>query len=110
SHNFGLDNSKEGLIIGKMFGVLVVQDEVGKLGYLSAFSGKLAGSNAHKRFVPPVFDMLTENSFFLKQEVLLNEMNHEIEILENDSDYQDLKKDFDKYLKESAQEISAFKN
>src|SRR5690606_17526647 len=48
SHNFGLDNSKEGLIIGKMFGVLVVQDEVGKLGYLSAFSGKLAGSNAHK--------------------------------------------------------------
>lgn len=37
-HNFGLDATQNGLVIGKMFGVLVVQDKEGKLGYLSAFS------------------------------------------------------------------------
>ncbi len=66
-HNFGLDTDAEGMAIGKMFGVLVVQDTAGKLGYLSAFSGKLAGSNDHPEFVPPVFDMLVENSFFFRE-------------------------------------------
>lgn len=110
NHNFGLDKSQDGLIIGKMFGVLVVQDKDGKLGYLSAFSGKLAGSNEHEKFVPPVFDMLKENSFFLQQEEILNEMNQKIEILEKDPDFLRLKSDFEKYAQESAEEISAFKN
>ena len=108
-HNFGLDESREGLIIGKMFGVLVVQDKEGKLGYLSAFSGKLAGSNDHKNFVPPVFDMLTENSFFLQQEEILNEMNRKIEELESNSEFIRLQSDFEKYAQESADEISRFK-
>ena len=63
-HNFGIAPDKEGLIIGKMFGVLVVQNQAGELGYLSAFSGKLANGNHHEKFVPPVFDMLTDGSFF----------------------------------------------
>lgn len=62
-HNFGLSNSSESPVIGKMFGVLVVQSQQGGIGYLSAFSGKLAGTNNHIRFVPPVFDLLTENGF-----------------------------------------------
>lgn len=109
NHNFGLDETKEGLVIGKMFGVLVVQDKEGKLGYLSAFSGKLAGSNDHKNFVPPVFDMLTENSFFLQQEEILNEMNRKIEELESNSEFIRLQSDFEKYAQESADEISRFK-
>ena len=36
-HNFGLVPGKEGQIIGKMFGVLVVQTAKGEVGYLSAF-------------------------------------------------------------------------
>ena len=44
--------------IGKMFGVLIVQKNNGEIGYLSAFSGKLADCNIIKGFVPPVFDML----------------------------------------------------
>lgn len=62
-HNFGLVEGQEGKVIGKMFGVLVVKNEYGELGYLSAFSGKLAGGNHHPGFVPPVFDALTEGSF-----------------------------------------------
>lgn len=65
-HNFGIEEGKTGLIIGKMFGVLVVQHENGQLGYLAAFSGKLAGQNHHAKFVPPVFDILTEDGFFRK--------------------------------------------
>jgi len=110
NHNFGLDESQNGLVIGKMFGVLAVQDKVGELGYLSAFSGKLAGSNDHERFVPPVFDMLTENSFFLRQEEILNEMTRKIEKLETNLEFIQLQSDFEKYSRESADEISVFKN
>ncbi|QMV68221.1 RluA family pseudouridine synthase [Sphingobacterium paramultivorum] len=82
SHNFGLDAAAEGLAIGKMFGVLVVKNQYNELGYLAAVSGKLAGSNKHRHFVPPIFDMLEENSFFLNEEVHLNALNRKIENLE----------------------------
>lgn len=62
-HNFGLTPDGEGSIIGKMFGVLVVQTPDGEVGYLYAFSGKLAGANKHSKFVPPVFDTLAEDGF-----------------------------------------------
>jgi len=108
-HNFGLNPQQKGLIIGKMFGVLVVQDPNGKLGYLSAFSGKLAGTNNHQKFVPPVFDMLTENSFFLKEEEILNRINRQIEEIETNPDYLRLKSDFKKAQTNSKEEITLFK-
>lgn len=86
-HNFGLDTTQNGLVIGKMFGVLVCQNEKGELGYLWAFSGKLANENHHDYFVPTVFDMLVDNSFFRKEEALLNAYNRKIEKLEISEDY-----------------------
>ena len=86
-HNFGLDTTQEGLVIGKMFGVLVCQNEKGELGYLWAFSGKLANENHHDYFVPTVFDMLVDNSFFRKEEALLNAYNRKIENLEISEEY-----------------------
>lgn len=108
-HNFGLDTDKEGLVIGKMFGVLVVQDGEGKLGYLSAYSGKLAGSNDHPKFVPPVFDMLVEDSFFLKEQELINTINNRIEEIESDADYKQLKLDIRELSDRSAEEIAVLK-
>lgn len=81
-HNFGLAPEKEGTIIGKMFGVLVVQTQQNETGYLAAFSGKLAGSNQHAKFVPPVFDGLTGNSFLNEGMAALALMSLEIEALE----------------------------
>jgi tRNA pseudouridine32 synthase / 23S rRNA pseudouridine746 synthase len=78
THNFGLDDTQEGAIIGKMFGVLVVKTAQNELGYLAAFSGKLAGRNQHLRFVPPVFDTLQEDSFLTKGMIRLSEINLEI--------------------------------
>ena len=80
-HNFGLSNNKNG--IGKMFGVLVVQNAETEWGYLAAFSGKLAGGNHHKRFVPPVFDILEDQGFFRLEEKHINTINRKIEELEN---------------------------
>ena len=60
-HDFGLNDISNENALGKMFGVLVVQTQQGHLGYLSAFSGKIADSNHHEGFVPPIFDMLEPN-------------------------------------------------
>lgn len=108
-HNFGLTADQQGLVIGKMFGVLVVQDNNGKLGYLTAFSGKLAGTNNHPKFVPPVFDMLIENSFFLKEEEILNSINQQIKAIESDEHYSILKSNFEQFTAQSVLEITAFK-
>jgi tRNA pseudouridine32 synthase/23S rRNA pseudouridine746 synthase len=85
NHNFGLQEGQEGMVIGKMFGVLVVKTQDGTLGYLSSFSGKLANENHHAGFVPPVFDMLKKDGFFRKEEMHLNAINAEIDQLESSS-------------------------
>ncbi len=90
THDFGLGGNPQGL--GKMFGVLVVRNTIGKIGYLAAFSGKLAGSNHWSRFVPPVFDMLQENGFYRIGEEELNVLNRQIEALEADEPFIALKK------------------
>ena len=109
NHNFGIAKDEQGLAIGKMFGVLVVQDKDGKLGYLSAFSGKLADSNEHSKFVPPVFDMLIENSFFLKEQYILNSINDKVKEIESDENYKNLKHNLNQLSAQFAQETVAFK-
>lgn len=91
-HQFGL-NEDEKDPIGKMFGVLVAKNEKDELGFLAAFSGKLANSNEHAYFVPPVFDLLAENSFFKAEEIELNSINAEIEKLQLQPEYLQLKKE-----------------
>jgi tRNA pseudouridine32 synthase/23S rRNA pseudouridine746 synthase len=87
NHNFGLNEEQEGLVIGKMFGVLVVKNQADELGYLAAFSGKLANENHHDLFVEPVFDILDESGFYKREEEVVNEVNATIEALENNADY-----------------------
>ena len=86
-HNFGLRENQEGLVIGKMFGVLVCENSKGKLGYLWAFSGKLANGNHHEYFVPTIFDMLQKDGFYKIEEETVNVINREIERLEESEAY-----------------------
>ena len=83
TYDFGLNQPAGSLRIGKMFGVLVVENQAKELGYLAAFSGKLANKNHHQNFVPPVFDSLTENSFLNVGMAELNSINHQIKLIEN---------------------------
>jgi tRNA pseudouridine32 synthase / 23S rRNA pseudouridine746 synthase len=84
-HNFGLRPNQDGQKIGKMFGVLVVQELSGEIGYLAGFSGKVAGGNHHAHFVPPVFDGLTEGSFVNVGMTELTNINTQLEQLKKDS-------------------------
>ncbi|RKH07777.1 RluA family pseudouridine synthase [Corallococcus sp. CA053C] len=48
---------------GKMFGVLVVAEAGGRLGYLCAFSGMLDGAWNVEGFAPPLFDPVARAAF-----------------------------------------------
>ena len=77
----------EELTKGKMFGVLVVSTPTGEVGYISAFSGLLAGENRHPFFVPPVYDLLSKDSYFQQEEAEISQINREVEQLKTDTDY-----------------------
>lgn len=96
-------------VAGKMFGVLVVQNAIGKLGFLSAFSGKLADKNLLPRFVPPVFDMLTDDGFFLAGTAPINQINQQIDQLESDEPYCKLQQQLKQSQLQADKEIEAYR-
>ena len=83
-HNFGLTNDDKSTVIGKMFGVLVVETQKNEIGYLAAFSGKLAGGNHHSKFVPPIFDGMAEGGFLNAGMTELARINFKIKTLESE--------------------------
>ncbi|CAM1347644.1 RluA family pseudouridine synthase [Tenacibaculum crassostreae] len=109
-HDFGINTPENENALGKMFGVLVVQQSNGNLGYLTAFSGKLADNTQHKHFVPPVFDVLDKNGFYLKTEDKLNQLSLEIETLEESADYIDSKNVYNNALALNATLLSEEQN
>jgi tRNA pseudouridine32 synthase / 23S rRNA pseudouridine746 synthase len=96
-------------VFGKMMGVLVVQTSDGQLGYLAAFSGKLAESNHLPGFVPPLFDLLNTEGFFKKEEAIITAINHRIEQIEADPDRGARLAEWQQAMIDSASEISACK-
>ncbi len=91
---------------GKMFGVLVVRNREGEVGYLAAFSGLLAGSNNHEFFVPPVYDLTRPDGFFKAEEHEISAINHHIQMLEESPEYQVLKTNLATLQEESALRLS----
>ena len=72
---------------GKMFGVLVVQERSGEVGFLAAFSGNLAGRNDHEYFVPAVYDMLQPDDFFRREEAEISAINGSVAKILQSSEY-----------------------
>lgn len=68
---------------GKMFGVLVVRDREGRLGYLRAFSGMLDGSWHRDGYVGPVFGA-ERDAFWPAGEAELGELATAQRILDED--------------------------
>ena len=99
----------EELSAGKMFGVLVVKDPAGTVGFLAAFSGNLAGSNSHEYFVPPIYDMLRPGDFFRTEEASISDLNRQIETLETAGRYRELLRTIEETETEVAREIAAAK-
>lgn len=105
NHNFGLDPEDTSHPIGKMFGVLVVKDADGRLGFLSGFSGKVDNGNHHKGFVPPVYDMLAEDGFFNQGATELTVMNNRTRELENSDAFIEAKALLETLKETAAEEI-----
>lgn len=69
---------------GKMFGVLVCRDAAGRMGYLAAYSGLLAGRNDWPLFVPPVFDAQQPDGHFKQTERYISSLNERLKVLEGE--------------------------
>ena len=67
--------------IGKMFGVLIVENKQGEIGYLSAFSGKQLTTKNMINFVPPVFELDAQTDFFHAENKIINRLNSELDTL-----------------------------
>ncbi len=105
-HNFGLNNDTTTLPIGKMFGVLVVKDKFDNIGYLAAFSGKLADKSLPNKFVPPVFNMRTEGSFYIKGELEIDAINVKLGTIINSTEFMSAKKSVKKLSKEIEDDLA----
>ena len=103
------DDWAEELGAGKMLGVLVAQDAQGRLGFLAAFSGNLAGSVHHDYFVPPVYDLLDPQGEFKLGEAEITAINHEVERLKHSPILAAMLKRESDAKRQMADEVSAFK-
>jgi tRNA pseudouridine32 synthase/23S rRNA pseudouridine746 synthase len=108
-HNFGLNPNNTELAIGKMFGILVVKNRVGEIGFLAAFSGKLGNSNNHSFFVPPVYDLLDQDGFFRTEEKEIVGLTKKIEDLKNNAGYVSFKSAMSEWEDQKLREMNAFK-
>ena len=106
THNFGFNENDKELAIGKMFGVLVVKNLQNEIGYLTAFSGKLADKSLPEKFVPPIFNMRTEGSFYIKGEKEIEQIGKEISHLKNNRTYLSLKKSVKKLNKKIENDLA----
>jgi len=81
-HNFGFEKENDPSAKGKMFGVLVVKNAEGELGYLSTFSGKISDDPHPEIFVPSLFDLASDDHFVPKGMISLGVIGAEIRSLE----------------------------
>jgi len=70
--------------LGKMFGVLVVRDDRGDVGFLSAFSAMMHGQWLLPGFVPPICDLAEQARFLPDGSAALAVLTQQLERLEND--------------------------
>ncbi len=90
---------------GKMFGVLVVQNQRGELGFLAAFSGYLAKQTLHEYFVPPILNLLETNGFFAIEEANISRINEQIAALDSDSDLASVRSSLEQISEQQSAEI-----
>lgn len=96
--------------LGKMFGVLVVKDLQGKLGYLCAYSGVVTGKQQDDYFVPLVFDMFKENSLYAQKSEELATLTKEINELETNTRYLQLTTKLNKLKNQRTTKLDHEKN
>ena len=104
-----VDVWQEEIAKGKMFGVLVVEDGDGNLGFLAAYSGLLADRNDWPYFVPAVFDFQQPDGYFKQEEAAISAINQRIILLEQSSQLRDVRDALRRSEEEREKDIKAWK-
>lgn len=76
---------------GKMFGILVIQNENKTYSFLGTFSGKFPEKINKHKFTPSVFDDSTDDFFINKGMIELSEIGRQVEKSDNSSEIRSLK-------------------
>ena len=95
---------------GKMFGVLVVEDEHGQVGFLSAYSGQIGGREDWEGFVPAVFDYLQPDGYFAVHERAISDINHHLDALLSDEGYLSALQELQSMEQRHTEEITSFRD
>ena len=100
---------KEDADHGKMFGVLVVenQNNQSNLNFLAAFSGLLAGRNDWEYFVPPVYDAQQPDGHFKTTEREISRISRETSSTSNSSSTRGMSQDLQLWLFHQYQLLNA---
>ncbi len=91
---------------GKMFGVLVVKNNQGELGYLSAFSGMYQQQWHLAGFVPPIFGSKQLNPWYRQGQKKLDKLKQKIAALQQDTAFLQQQKQYQILTKQANNEIT----
>ena len=94
---------------GKMFGVLVCEDEAGQLGFLAAYSGQIGGREDWPWFVPAVFDYLRPEGFFKQEEARISAINRQVEHIEQSVERTAIIKEVSRLKEEALNAVETYK-
>lgn len=94
---------------GKMFGMLIVRDAAGCLGYLKAYSGQIGGREDWDGWVPAVFDYLQPDGYFVTKENEITAINRKLFELQSSERYRLACARLAKSQDDAAVDIEAYK-
>jgi len=94
---------------GKMFGVLVAEDENRRLGFVAAYSGQINDRSDWNGFVPAVFDYLQPDGYFKIHEAEISDINRHIDSLSQDERFLRAKDSLEKIEKEAQTATGSYK-
>lgn len=92
---------------GKMLGVMVVRCPSGRIGYLAAFSGCMAGRIEFDIFVPPIFGRGDECAEFEAEDRKIGELGATITKLTSSSEYRTAQERFERLRQTTQEQIAA---
>ena len=113
---------RQALSEGKMLGVLIVRipgaaatpdssgaESPSEYAFLAAFSGNVGGRNIIPYFVPPIFDLLSPDGHFKKEEARISDLNRQIEEMSASPMLAEAEKTLASLREERAAAVSAWK-
>jgi len=95
--------------VGKMFGTLVVRDNAGRIGFISAFSGMICGHWELPGFVPPVFLESEQDAFLPDGKATLIAMDKQLQRLEENPRKHQLTQEITRLEEQRNQDLATLK-